>query len=90
LWNVVGLGMRFKESGLDLDRKIWQCAHLWSILALFSCWKPTVKIQFSAGWSGWSVADCRDEYWTGPGLDCIWTMTNFVDFGQDLGCKLLH
>jgi len=25
---VVGLGLRFKKSGLDLDRKIWQSAHL--------------------------------------------------------------
>jgi len=27
---VVGLGLSFKKSGLDLDRKIWQSAHLWS------------------------------------------------------------
>jgi len=27
---VVGLGLSFKKSGLDLDRKIWQSAHHWS------------------------------------------------------------
>jgi len=26
---MVGLGLSFKKSGLDLDRKIWQSAHLW-------------------------------------------------------------
>jgi len=26
---VVGLGLSFKKSGLDLDHKIWQSAHLW-------------------------------------------------------------
>jgi len=25
---MVGLGLSFKNSGLDLDRKIWQSAHL--------------------------------------------------------------
>jgi len=27
---MVGLGISFKNSGLDLDRKIWQSVHLWS------------------------------------------------------------
>jgi len=27
---MVGLGLSFKNSGLDLDRKIWQSAHLWT------------------------------------------------------------
>jgi len=26
---VVGLGLSFRNSGLDLDCKIWQSAHLW-------------------------------------------------------------
>jgi len=26
---MIGLGLIFKSSGLDLDRKIWQSAHLW-------------------------------------------------------------
>jgi len=26
---MVGLGLNFKNSGLDLDHKIWQSAHLW-------------------------------------------------------------
>jgi len=26
---VVWLGLRFEKSGLELDRKIWQSAHLW-------------------------------------------------------------
>jgi len=30
IWTMVGLGLSFKNSGLDLDRKIWQSAHLWS------------------------------------------------------------
>jgi len=30
VWSVVGLGLSFKKSGLDLDRKIRQSAHLWS------------------------------------------------------------
>jgi len=29
---VVGLGLSFKNSGLDLDRKIWQSAHLCAAL----------------------------------------------------------
>jgi len=29
-WTMVGLGLSFQNSGLDLDRKIWQSAHLWS------------------------------------------------------------
>jgi len=29
---VVGLGLSFKQSGLDLDRKIWQSAHLWPVV----------------------------------------------------------
>jgi len=29
-WTLVGLGLSFKKSGLDLDRKMWQSAHLWS------------------------------------------------------------
>jgi len=28
VWTVVGLGLSFEKSGLDLDRKIWQSAHL--------------------------------------------------------------
>jgi len=32
----------------------------------------------------------RDEHWTGLGLDWIRTMTNFVEFGLDPDCKLLH
>jgi len=27
-WTVVGLGLSFKKSGLDPDRKMWQSAHL--------------------------------------------------------------
>jgi len=30
VWAVVGLGLSFENPGLDLDRKIWQSAHLWS------------------------------------------------------------
>jgi len=26
---MVGLGLSFKKAGLDLDRKIWQSAHLY-------------------------------------------------------------
>jgi len=26
---MVELGMSFENSGLDLDRKIWQSTHLW-------------------------------------------------------------
>jgi len=26
---VIGLGLSFENSGLDLDRKIWHSAHLW-------------------------------------------------------------
>jgi len=29
---VVELGLSFNKSGLDLDRKIWQSAHLWGKL----------------------------------------------------------
>jgi len=32
-WTVVGLGLSFKKSGLDLDRKIWQSANLCWICA---------------------------------------------------------
>jgi len=28
---MVGLGLSFRNSGLDLDRKIWQSARLWSL-----------------------------------------------------------
>jgi len=28
-WTVVGLGLNLKKSGLDLDCKMWQSAHLW-------------------------------------------------------------
>ena len=28
-WTMVGLRLSFKNSGLDLDCKIWQSAHLW-------------------------------------------------------------
>jgi len=28
-WTLVGRGLKFKNSGLDLDRKILQLAHLW-------------------------------------------------------------
>jgi len=31
-----------------------------------------------------------DEHWSGLGLDWIRTMTNFVDFGLDPNCQLLH
>jgi len=31
----------------------------------------------------------RDEHWTGLGLDWIQTLTNFVEFGLDPGCKAL-
>jgi len=35
---MVGLGLSFKNSGLDLDCKIWQSAHLWwkMIVIVFS------------------------------------------------------
>jgi len=36
------------------------------------------------------VTSCRDEYWTELGLDWVWPMTNFVDFGLDPDCKMLH
>jgi len=26
---MYGLGLSFRVAGLDLDRKIWQSAHLW-------------------------------------------------------------
>jgi len=29
IWTVIGLGLSFKKLGLDLDRKIWQSAHIW-------------------------------------------------------------
>jgi len=32
-WTVVGLGLSFKKSGLDLDPKTWQTAYLWPTLA---------------------------------------------------------
>jgi len=32
----------------------------------------------------------RDEHWTGLGLDWIRTITNFVKFGLDPGCKSLQ
>jgi len=28
---MVGLGLCFQNSGLDLDRKMWQSAHLWHV-----------------------------------------------------------
>ena len=34
--------------------------------------------------------DSRDEHRTGLGLDWTRTMTNFVDFGLDPACKMLH
>jgi len=27
-WTRVGLGLSFKNSGMDLDRKLWKSAHL--------------------------------------------------------------
>ena len=32
----------------------------------------------------------RNEHWTGLGLDCMWMMTNFVEFGSHPNCKLFH
>ena len=40
VWTVVGLGLSFKKSGLDLDRKIWQSAHLY----------PTATLLQPYGW----------------------------------------
>jgi len=49
-WTMVGLGLRFQHCGLDLDRKIWQAAHLWSSANFYyrgpdhlcnSYWRPT-------------------------------------------------
>jgi len=30
-WTMVGLGLSLKNTGVDLDHKIWQFTHLW-------CW----------------------------------------------------
>ena len=44
--------------------------------------------------SFWHISEqclaTRDEYWTGLGLDWTRTMPNFVEYGLDPGCKLLH
>jgi len=34
---MVGFGLSFRNSGLDLDRKIWQSAHLCSSGGLVLC-----------------------------------------------------
>jgi len=35
---MVGLGLSFKYSGLNLDRKMWQSAHLWCVrFGFISC-----------------------------------------------------
>ena len=34
---MVGLGQSIKNSGLDLDRTIWQSAHLWIIQEKEKC-----------------------------------------------------
>jgi len=32
----------------------------------------------------------RDEHWTGLGLDWIWNIANFVEFGLDPDCRTLQ
>ena len=44
----------------------------------------TVRSSLTPATSG------TDEHWTGLGLDWIRAMTNFVDFGLDQDCKILH
>jgi len=45
---VVRLGLSFKQSGLDLDRKIWQSADLWRTPVLAIC----ARAYASGGWVG--------------------------------------
>jgi len=45
---MVGLGLSFKNSGLDLDRKIWQCAQLCYAVPAFlnlNQWSSTFIVQ---------------------------------------------
>jgi len=54
-------------------------------------WTRTEKFQgplISA--SCFNVVCSRDEHWTGFELDWIRAMTNFIDFGLDPVCKMLH
>jgi len=37
-WTIVGLGLSFTNSGLNLDRKIWQSVHLCCIFARLLDW----------------------------------------------------
>ena len=38
IWTLLGLGLKFKNSGLDLDRKTWEFAHL-CCPPLYSCYR---------------------------------------------------
>jgi len=48
VWNVIGLGLSFENSGLDLDRNIWQSAHLWCFLNVgFHRWELPLVVKHS-------------------------------------------
>ena len=53
---MVGLGLSSKNSGRDLDRKIWQCAHLlrplelWVFVIVATCWQQRARNFSSHQW----------------------------------------
>jgi len=45
-WTVFGLGLSFKKSGLDMDRKIWQFTHLCESSDFTSCTYAQSNIRY--------------------------------------------
>jgi len=94
VWTVVGLALGFKHLVLDLESQnmtVRSSLIFWDLLLVLDerFAQPDVFAVANCAEVALSVYS-RDGYWTGLGLDWIWTTTNFVDFGLDLDCKTLH
>jgi len=78
----------------SLFTPISYCAIVFSFALIFANgWFTSCNgfYDASACWLGhMKQQTIRDEHWTGLGLDWIRTMMNFVEFGLDRNCKLLH